>query len=269
MKFFFMENIGKMVFIFGILFLFPIASALGVTEEVDIAGFAFSPANLTIEIGTTVHWTNNHGTLHTTTSDDGVWDSGTLNTGEDFSYTFLGTGVFPYKCNFHPLTMTAIITVVSTGAATDVSIVVFAFDPADITVDVGTVVTWTNNHNIIHTSTSDVGVWDSGNLNPGESFSYLFENLGDYPYHCTPHSLIMHGNVTVIDPPSCLCGDADLTGAVNILDVVYIINFKYKGGPAPGFLSCSDVNSDGGINILDVVYLINFKYKGGPDPNCG
>ena len=263
------EKIRKALLFVAILILFTSTSALAVTEEVDIAGFAFSPANLTIEIGTTVHWTNNHGTLHTTTSDDGVWDSGTLNTGEDFSYTFLGTGVFPYRCGFHPLTMLASITVVSTGTATDVSMIEFAFDPGDIIIETETVVKWTNNGSMIHTSTSDVGVWDSGNLNSGESFSYLFETPGDYPYHCTPHEPIMKANVTVIDPPSCLCGDADLNGSINILDIVFLINFKYKGGPTPIFLACSDVNNNEGVNILDIVYLINFKYKGGPAPNCG
>ncbi len=67
-----------------------------------------------------------------------------------------------------------------------------------------------------------------------------------------------------------LCGNANfpLDNAVNILDVVYLINYKYKAGPAPISLESSDVNSDLGINILDVVYLINYKYKGGPEPVC-
>jgi hypothetical protein len=35
-----------------------------------------------------------------------------------------------------------------------------------------------------------------------------------------------------------------------------------------GPVTCGDVNNDNGINILDVVYIINYKYKGGPAPNC-
>jgi len=64
------------------------------------------------------------------------------------------------------------------------------------------------------------------------------------------------------------CGDANSDGPVDILDVVYIINYKYKSGPPPAILNNADVDSSGEINILDVVYIINFKYKAGPEPNC-
>ena len=64
------------------------------------------------------------------------------------------------------------------------------------------------------------------------------------------------------------CGDLDLTGAINILDVVYLINYKYKGGPAPDPLESADVNNDTLVNILDIVYLLNYKYKDGPEPEC-
>jgi hypothetical protein len=64
------------------------------------------------------------------------------------------------------------------------------------------------------------------------------------------------------------CGDVNDDNDVNILDIVFLINFKYKGGPAPELLVTADVNHDGDINILDIVYLINFKYKGGPGLDC-
>ena len=56
-----------------------------------------------------------------------------------------------------------------------------------------------------------------------------------------------------------------------LLDVVYIINYKYKEGPEPlcsPVNSCADVDNSGDIDILDVVYIINYKYKEGPDPTC-
>jgi len=68
--------------------------------------------------------------------------------------------------------------------------------------------------------------------------------------------------------PDWICGDVNRDGDIDILDVVYIINYKYKGGPAPDPIESSNVNNDSVISILDVIYLINFKYKSGPELNC-
>ncbi len=60
-------------------------------------------------------------------------------------------------------------------------------------------------------------------------------------------------------------GDANMNGVINIVDVSYLINFLYKGGPLPDPYA-GDVNGNGVINIIDVAYLISFLYKGGPPP---
>lgn len=65
-----------------------------------------------------------------------------------------------------------------------------------------------------------------------------------------------------------VCGDPDGDENTNILDIVYMINYLYKNGPAPVSPNESDVNSDSYINILDIVYLINYIYKNGPEPTC-
>jgi hypothetical protein len=70
---------------------------------------------------------------------------------------------------------------------------------------------------------------------------------------------------------NALCGDADGEPGINILDIVYVINYLYKHGPEPvcsPVTSCTDVNSDRLVNILDIVYLINYKYKSGSEPDC-
>jgi PKD repeat protein len=64
------------------------------------------------------------------------------------------------------------------------------------------------------------------------------------------------------------CGDVNSDNMLNILDVVFLINFLYKDGPAPALPEKADLNDDTLYNILDVVYLINFLYKGGPQPDC-
>ena len=71
--------------------------------------------------------------------------------------------------------------------------------------------------------------------------------------------------------PTCVCGDANGDGSVNVGDAVYIINYVFKGGPAPVPLPCcGDANNDGSVNVGDAVYLINYVFKGGPapGPNC-
>jgi plastocyanin len=64
----------------------------------------------------------------------------------------------------------------------------FAFSPQTLTVSKGTTVTWTNNDSTTHTVTSDTGVWDSGNLAPGKTFSNTFNQTGTFPYHCKIHT---------------------------------------------------------------------------------
>ncbi len=65
-----------------------------------------------------------------------------------------------------------------------------------------------------------------------------------------------------------LCGDVNNNGAINILDVSYLINFLYKHGAAPPNPFLADCNGKVGLNILDVGYLISFLYKHGPAPIC-
>jgi hypothetical protein len=75
-----------------------------------------------------------------------------------------------------------------------------------------------------------------------------------------------HINIVVV---SCLCGDINDDGQVNVGDPVFMINYIFKDGPPPANLICADVNFDGQPNVGDVVYMINFIFKDGPDPNCG
>ncbi|UCD95659.1 MAG: thrombospondin type 3 repeat-containing protein [Candidatus Zixiibacteriota bacterium] len=65
-----------------------------------------------------------------------------------------------------------------------------------------------------------------------------------------------------------VCGDADGSGAVNLVDVTHIINFLYKEGPAPDPMAAADANGSGVVNLLDVTHLIDYLYKEGPDPIC-
>ncbi len=62
------------------------------------------------------------------------------------------------------------------------------YQPATISVRVGDTVTWTNCGPMNqHTTTSTAGLWDSGALSPGQSFSYRFTTAGTFTYRCTLH----------------------------------------------------------------------------------
>ena len=61
-------------------------------------------------------------------------------------------------------------------------------------------------------------------------------------------------------------GDANTDNWLNLLDVIYVINYLYKGGSAPASPEAADANFDGGINLMDATYLVNYFYKSGPPP---
>ena len=102
------------------LALAPAAGAQGQTMTVSIEDFFFSPANMTVAPGTTVTWVNNGQAPHTSTADDGTWDSGTLQPGKSFSFTFNQAGTYTYHCTIHP-NMTGTITVGAGGGGASAS----------------------------------------------------------------------------------------------------------------------------------------------------
>lgn len=73
------------------------------TNKVSIKNFAFSPAAITVKVGTTVTWTNNDSTTHTVTSTDSPvsFDSGNLAPGKTYSFTFTKAGGYKYHCSIH------------------------------------------------------------------------------------------------------------------------------------------------------------------------
>jgi C1A family cysteine protease len=66
-------------------------------------------------------------------------------------------------------------------------------------------------------------------------------------------------------------GDATGDKVVDVGDVVHLINYLFKGGPAPNPLAAGDVTGPGDcvVDVGDVVYLINYLFKNGPVPQQG
>lgn len=63
-----------------------------------------------------------------------------------------------------------------------------------------------------------------------------------------------------------LRGDPNSDGVKNVSDVIFLINYLFKGGLPPVPLILGDLNCDNQVNISDVIYLINYLYRGGPAP---
>jgi amicyanin len=78
----------------------------------------------------------------------------------------------------------------------DVKIDNFSFGPQEMSVAVGTTVTWTNRDDIPHTVVSTDGVFKSKVRDTDEKFSYTFTKAGTYDYFCSVHPK-MTGKVVV------------------------------------------------------------------------
>jgi plastocyanin len=63
-----------------------------------------------------------------------------------------------------------------------------SFDPPEINVPTGSIVSWTNSDSIQHTVTSDEqGLFDAGPISPGDTFENVFDSAGEFGYHCAIH----------------------------------------------------------------------------------
>ncbi len=82
-----------------------------------------------------------------------------------------------------------------------------AYDPLNLTIPVGTTVRWVNGDTVAHTVTSGVsdgtigeadGIFDSGFLEEGDTFTYTFDEAGEFAYYCLPHPWMV-GSITVTE----------------------------------------------------------------------
>lgn len=119
-------------------------------------------------------------------------------------------------------------TTLTNSTSISVSIIDFAYQPQNLTVTVNSQVTWTNNGMHNHTTTSDTGVWDSGTLSPGQSYSVTFTNTGVYTYHCSIHTF-MTGTITVINTP--------ITTTSSTYNLPFLANNYVPAGQTNGFTS--------------------------------
>ena len=120
--------------------------------------------------------------------------------------------------------------------ATTVLIVNYAYAPADLTIPVGTTVTWVNQDSVGHTVTegdpnspkpANLRVFDSSGeavngkvalISAGESWSYTFTTPGTYEYYCIVHPYMI-GHVTVTSAASPTATQVSSSGTVTALSI--------------------------------------------------
>lgn len=188
---------------------------------------SLSPKSLSITPGTTVTWVNRDDQEHRLRAEDGgiEFDSKGLKPGERWSYTFRNTGTASYH-DHEAHEDTAYYGKVAVGqrssgasagggssspapGAPSLAKVTIggSFSPVKVAVSAGGVVTWTNQDDKAHTVTATNGSFDSGPINPGQSWSHRFSAAGTFAYYCMFHT-DMRGTVSVPDrsgtapPPS-------------------------------------------------------------------
>ena len=85
------------------------------------------------------------------------------------------------------------------------------------------------------------------------------------PYTYNPDQADANGN-GIGDVCEFVCGDANGDGRINLVDVVHIINYVFRGGTPPDPLESGNANCDDEVNIADAVYTIGYIFSGGTAP---
>jgi plastocyanin len=110
------------------------------------------------------------------------------------------------------------------------------FVPSTMSLLVGMTASWINQDGLTHTATSTTGVWDSGQILPGATYSRTFTTAGSFPYYCTLHP--------------------NMTGQINVTSSPTILLAVNSGGPAASpFVADVDFAGGGTINHANAINL--------------
>ncbi len=96
-----LHGLGRLAIAAAISLSLGGAPAYADDTNVSIDNFTFSPAELTVKVGTTVTWKNHDDIPHAVVS-AGKFKSKTLDTDDSFSFTFTAAGEYKYFCSLHP-----------------------------------------------------------------------------------------------------------------------------------------------------------------------
>ena len=220
---------------------------------------ALDPSVVTIEVGTSVTWTNIDGREHQMRSETGPaeFDTDDLEPGASATITFTVEGIYTYADHNDPENheYQGTLVVVPVGDApwfpgpgdagtpppppppteATVGMAGRVFRPATLTVGVGATVTFFNDDGRTHTATANDFSWDSGNFDPGQSYQKTFNTPGTVGYFCVIHPdmigtiVVAGGDGSAPAPPPTTAPDPTPAAPIPATSQqVEIIDFDYS-----------------------------------------
>jgi plastocyanin len=254
--------------------------AAGTVTPVKVVNFDYGPNRLTVNVGTTVAWTNGSDRPHTVTDRGGTFDSQPVMPGHVASVKFSVPGSYFYFCRINPAKMNGVIVVRAGSQPTAVTRIQaidpaniagerFRFDPNSLTVPAGTTLLVADVGGKPHTVTADDGSFTTGIITPGAEGGrfagtnaiFTITRPGTYAFHCEIHPTLMKGVMTVTGSPASQPppppSSAAQQGSINAVDFAFNptqlavapgakLTFSNRG-QEPHTVTFDDVNGDTGI----------------------
>lgn len=175
-------------------------------SPIIVIGESLSPRHLEVAPGTTVTWRNDSGNRHRIRSTSGPdeFDSGNLEPGQAFTFSFSALGTYAYRDEREPEATafhgTVTVTTSPSGtpapgatatpappASAEVRMADSTFRPTSLTVDAGTAVRFVNDDDRDHTVTATGGGFNSGLIGAGSTWTRTFSTPGTFGYLCAFH----------------------------------------------------------------------------------
>jgi plastocyanin len=95
---------GSLALMMGAALVTPLLPEANAADAcVIIAGFAFTPHEITVYMGQTIQWNNTDGSLHTVTSNTSAWTEVSIPASATGSLVINTAGVYGYHCSIHSL----------------------------------------------------------------------------------------------------------------------------------------------------------------------
>ena len=101
-------------------------------------------------------------------------------------------------------------------------------------------------------------LWDSGLLNPGESFEVTFDAPGVYLYYCQVHPDLQRGLIRVLGPAVGMPGDANCSDETDAIDAALVLQLNAGLLDSLNCQQNADVNGDSRVDSIDAALILQY-----------